>query len=114
MGYEYLRIGNFIWYVLEEFIKEIEGGYVGFVFGSGMVVIIVVFMLFNSGDYVLIIDDVYGGMYWVIIKVLSCIGIEVIFIDISDIENIKKEICFNIKVIYIEIFMNFFLKIIDL
>ena len=35
-----------------------------------------VFMLFNSGDHVLITDDVYGGTYRVITKVLSRIGIE--------------------------------------
>ncbi len=62
-GYEYSRTGNPTRHALEELIKEIEGGYAGFAFGSGMAATTAVFMLFNSGDHVLITDDVYGGTY---------------------------------------------------
>ncbi len=113
-GYEYSRTGNPTRHALEELIKEIEGGYAGVAFGSGMAATTAVFMLFNSGDHVLITDDVYGGTYRVITKVLSRIGIEATFIDTSDIENIKKEIRPNTKAIYIETPTNPLLKITDL
>lgn len=105
---------NLIRIVFEVLVIELEGGEVGYVFSLGMVVIIVVMMLFNSGDYVVLIDDVYGGIYCVMIKVLNCFGIELIFVDISCREEVEKVICLNIKVIYIEILINLLFKIIDL
>lgn len=95
-------------------IVVLENGYVGFVFGLGMVVIIVIIMLFLKGDYVILIDDVYGGIYCVIMKVLNCFGIEYIFVDIINLEEVEEVICLNMKVIYVEILMNLLLKIIDI
>lgn len=88
MGYEYLRMVNLMWMVFESLIIEFEGGVVGYVFGLGMAVIMVVMMLFDSGDYVILMDDVYGGIYWVMIGVLNCFGIEVDFVDMSSKEKV--------------------------
>lgn len=44
-----------------------------------------VMMLFSHGDHVLMTDDVYGGSFRVITKVLNRFGVEATFINTSDI-----------------------------
>ncbi len=113
-GFEYSRTGNPTRHALEELIKEIEGGKAGFAFASGMAAITAVFMLFNSGDHVVITDDVYGGTFRVLTKVLKRVGIDSTFVDTSNLENIKREIRPNTKAIYIETPTNPLLKITDI
>ncbi|MEH7093810.1 bifunctional cystathionine gamma-lyase/homocysteine desulfhydrase [Neobacillus vireti] len=113
-GFEYSRTGNPTRHALEELIKEIEGGTAGFAFGSGMAAITAVFMLFNSGDHVVITDDVYGGTFRVLTKVLKRVGIDSTFVDTSNLENIEREIRPNTKAIYIETPTNPLLKITDI
>lgn len=113
-GFEYSRTGNPTRHALEELIKDIEGGKAGFAFGSGMAAITAVFMLFNSGDHVILTDDVYGGTFRVMTKVLNRVGIDSTFVDTSNLENIKKEIRPNTKAIYLETPTNPLLKVTDI
>lgn len=113
-GFEYSRTGNPTRHALEELIKDIEGGKAGFAFGSGMAAITAVFMLFNSGDHVILTDDVYGGTFRVMTKVLNRVGIDSTFVDTSNLENIKNEIRPNTRAIYIETPTNPLLKITDI
>lgn len=113
-GFEYSRTGNPTRHALEELIKDLEDGHAGFAFGSGMAAITAVMMLFNSGDHVILTDDVYGGTYRVITKVLNRFGIEATFVDTSKLENIEKELKENTKAIYIETPTNPLLKITDI
>src|SRR3954449_11834903 len=112
-GYEYSRTGNPTRHALEEYIKELEGGKAGFAFGSGMAAISAVVMLLNQGDHIMLTDDVYGGTFRVITKVLNRFGIEYSFVDTSDIENIKNGIRPNTKAIFLETPTNPLLKISD-
>nr|WP_263325642.1 bifunctional cystathionine gamma-lyase/homocysteine desulfhydrase [Neobacillus sp. Marseille-Q6967] len=113
-GFEYSRTGNPTRHALEELIKDIEGGKAGFAFGSGMAAITAVIMLFNSGDHVILTDDVYGGTFRVMTKVLNRFGIDSTFVDTSDLENIKSQIRPNTRAIYIETPTNPLLKITDI
>lgn len=113
-GYEYSRTGNPTRFALEELVKDLEGGERGFAFGSGMAAITAVMMLFNSGDHVILTDDVYGGTYRVMTKVLNRLGIESTFVDTSSLEEIEKAIQPNTKAIYIETPTNPLLKVTDI
>ncbi|MGN7295556.1 bifunctional cystathionine gamma-lyase/homocysteine desulfhydrase [Ferdinandcohnia sp. SAFN-114] len=113
-GFEYSRTGNPTRHALEELIKDIEGGERGFAFGSGMAAITAVMMLFNSGDHVILTDDVYGGTYRIMTKVLNRLGIDSTFVDTSNLDNIEGEIRENTKAIYIESPTNPLLKITDI
>lgn len=113
-GFEYSRTGNPTRHALEELVKDLEGGKAGFAFGSGMAAITAVMMLFNSGDHVIMTDDVYGGSYRVMTKVLNRFGIESTFVDTSKLENIKAEIRPNTKALYLETPTNPLLKITDI
>ena len=113
-GYEYSRTGNPTRFALEELIKDLEEGKRGFAFGSGMAAITAVMMLFNSGDHVILTDDVYGGTYRVMNKVLNRIGIESTFVDTTDLEAVTGAIQPNTKALYIETPTNPLLKVTDI
>ncbi|SEQ40790.1 bifunctional cystathionine gamma-lyase/homocysteine desulfhydrase [Piscibacillus halophilus] len=113
-GYEYSRTGNPTRHALEELIKDIEGGKRGFAFGSGMAAITSVMMLLNSGDHVILTDDVYGGTYRVMTKVLNRLGIESTFVDTSDVTKIKEAVRENTKALFIETPTNPLLKVTDI
>ncbi|AEB24835.1 MULTISPECIES: bifunctional cystathionine gamma-lyase/homocysteine desulfhydrase [Bacillus] len=113
-GYEYSRTANPTRTALESLITELEGGAAGYAFGSGMAAITAVMMLFDSGDHVILTDDVYGGTYRVMTGVLNRFGIEADFVDTSSKEKVQKAIRPNTKAIYIETPTNPLLKVTDL
>ena len=113
-GYEYSRTGNPTRHALEELIADVEYGYAGFAFGSGMAAISSVMMLFSAGDHVILTDDVYGGTYRVINKVLNRFGLEFTFVDTGDLEQVKAAVQENTKAIFIETPTNPLLKVTDI
>ncbi|GBF10348.1 cystathionine beta-lyase [Tepidibacillus sp. HK-1] len=112
--YDYSRSGNPTRDALEQTIAELENGVRGFAFASGMAAISTAFMLFSKGDHVLVTEDVYGGTYRLVTQVLSRFGIEYTFVDMTDLDQVKKSIRPNTKVIYIETPSNPTLKITDI
>lgn len=80
----------------------------------GVVVIVVCINLFKVGDYVILLDDLYGGIYRLFSEIYKEFGLEVIFVDIINIISILEVINENIKVIFIEIFLNLMMKVIDI
>ncbi|MEK3954578.1 bifunctional cystathionine gamma-lyase/homocysteine desulfhydrase [Psychrobacillus sp. FSL K6-1464] len=113
-GYEYSRTGNPTRHALEVLISELEGGVAGFAFASGMAATSSVMMLFSKGDHVILTDDVYGGTFRVISKVLNRFGIEATFVDTGDLSNVEAAIHENTKAIFLETPTNPLLKITDI
>ncbi|WP_163531875.1 cystathionine gamma-synthase [Helicobacter suis] len=113
-GYEYSRSGNPTRFALEELIADLEGGVKGFAFASGLAGIHAVFSLFQAGDHILISDDVYGGTFRLLDKVLLKFGLSYTSIDTSDISQIKQAIKPNSKALYLESPSNPLLKITDI
>lgn len=110
-GYEYSRTGNPTRHALEVLISDLEGGHAGFAFGSGMAAISSVMMLFNSGDHIVMTDDVYGGTYRVMTKVLNRFGIESTFVDSSNLNEFEAAIQENTKAVFLETPTNPLLKV---
>lgn len=113
-GYEYSRTGNPTRHALEVLISDLEGGVAGFAFASGMAATTSIMMLFSKGDHVILTDDVYGGTYRVITKVLNRFGVEATFIDTSDVSKVEAAILENTKAIFLETPTNPLLKITDI
>ncbi|TQR19009.1 bifunctional cystathionine gamma-lyase/homocysteine desulfhydrase [Psychrobacillus vulpis] len=113
-GYEYSRTGNPTRHALEILISDLEGGVAGFAFASGMAATSSIMMLFSKGDHVILTDDVYGGTYRVMTKVLNRFGIEATFVDTSDVSVVESAILENTKAIFLETPTNPLLKITDL
>lgn len=112
--YEYARTGNPTREALEKLIADIEGGARGFAFGSGMAAITAVVHLFSSGDHLILTDDVYGGSFRVMTKVFNRFGIDVSFVDTTDLDAVKSEIRPETKAIFVETPTNPLLKVTDI
>lgn len=112
--YEYSRTGNPTREALEALIADLEGGHKGFAFASGMAAISSVMMLFNSGDHVIFTDDVYGGSYRLMSKVMTRFNINVSFVDTSDPHAVTEAIQDNTKAVFVETPTNPLLKVTDL
>ncbi|WP_101846394.1 bifunctional cystathionine gamma-lyase/homocysteine desulfhydrase [Halobacillus sp. Marseille-P3879] len=113
-GYEYSRTGNPTRFALEELIKDLEGGHAGFAFGSGMAAVTAVLMTFNQGDHIIFTDDVYGGTYRLVSKVINRFGLDATFVDTSDVKNIEAALTEKTKAVYVETPTNPLLKITDM
>ncbi|PSL40557.1 cystathionine gamma-lyase/homocysteine desulfhydrase [Planomicrobium soli] len=113
-GYEYSRTGNPTRHALEELIADVEYGHAGFAFSSGMAAISSVMMMFSSGDHIVLTDDVYGGTYRVMNKVLNRFGLEFTFVDTGDLAAVEAAVQENTKAIFIETPTNPLLKVTDI
>lgn len=113
-GYEYSRTGNPTRHALEELIADVEFGHAGFAFGSGMAAISSVMMLFSAGDHVILTDDVYGGTYRVMNKVLNRFGLKFTFVDTGNLDEVEAAVKENTKAIFIETPTNPLLKVTDI
>lgn len=101
-GYEYSRTGNPTREALEKLVADLEEGYAGFAFASGMAATTAVLSLFKSGDKIAISNNVYGGTFRVLDKVFSNFGIEYSIVNTSDLDEVRNSIDEKVKAIYIE------------
>lgn len=113
-GYEYSRTGNPTREALEKLISDLEEGYAGFAFASGLAAITAVISLFKSGDKVIISNNVYGGTFRVLDKVFKNFNIGYVIVDTTDLDAVKKSITEEIKAIYIETPTNPLMDITDI
>jgi len=113
-GYEYSRTGNPTRHALEQYIADLEEGARGFAFSSGMAAIHAVFSMLNAGDHIILTDDVYGGTYRIVTKVLSRLGIASTFADTTSLEEMEKALQPNTKALFVETPTNPLLKVTDI
>jgi cystathionine beta-lyase len=112
--YDYARSGNPTREALEETIAALEGGKIACAFGSGMAAISTTFLLFSSGDHLVVSEDVYGGTSRTLTRVFSRWGLGTTFVDASDPAAIAAAIRPETKAIFLETPSNPLLKISDL
>ncbi|RNB54082.1 aminotransferase class I/II-fold pyridoxal phosphate-dependent enzyme [Brevibacillus gelatini] len=112
--YDYARSGNPTRHALEEAIAALEGGARGFAFSSGMAAISSVFMLFSAGDHIVVAEDVYGGTFRFLTRVLSRMGISFTFVDATQTEAVRAAITPATKGVYLETPSNPTLKVTDI
>lgn len=97
-GFEYGRSGNPTRNVVEKVIASLDNGKYGLTFSSGLGATTVLVQLLSAGDHLIVCDDVYGGTNRLFSKVASRQGIEVDFVDATDVDKIKAAIKKNTKV----------------
>ena len=113
LGYEYSRTGNPTREAVEKLIADLENGVRGFAFASGMAAITAVLNLFNSGDKILINDNLYGGTFRVIDKIFS--NFNLTYEVVEDFNNYNfNNVDESVKAVIIETPTNPLLTITDL
>ncbi|MCD8355330.1 MAG: PLP-dependent aspartate aminotransferase family protein [Clostridia bacterium] len=100
--YEYSRTGNPTREALEALIAELDGGYAGFAFGSGMAATTAVLNLLHSGDRVLISSNVYGGTFRVLDKVFNHFNLTYTIANTANPVIFETQITSDVKAVFIE------------
>lgn len=114
-GYSYSRASNPTVRAFEEKLTVLEGGLDTTAYGSGMAATVGVFLaLLQTGDHVVIGDVVYGGTYRFADQFLQKFGVEVTFVDASDLDAVRSAVKSNTKLIFTETPANPTLKMTDL
>ncbi len=102
-GYIYTRLNNPTIDALEKLVAELENGYRGIATSSGMGAVNTIYSSFLSqGDHMISTGAVYGPSRVIMEKHYSKYGIESTYLDTSHVENIRKAIRDNTRMIYIE------------
>ncbi|MBR2098193.1 MAG: PLP-dependent transferase, partial [Firmicutes bacterium] len=102
-GYAYSRGGNPTQSVLEEKLAFLEGGESCVVTGSGMAAVASCLLTaLRPGDHVISSPVIYGNSHSLLGEYLTEFGIEVDFIDLSDLDQLKASIRPNTKMVYLE------------
>ncbi len=113
-GYEYSRTHNPTRKAYEACIANLEGGKHGFAFASGCAASTTILHLIKAGDHVIAGDDMYGGTFRLMDKVIRHNGIEFSFVDLSSPENFKAALKPNTKMLWLETPTNPTLKLVDI
>ncbi|NCO54170.1 MAG: PLP-dependent transferase [Bacteroidetes bacterium] len=102
-GYIYTRIGNPTINALERQIATLENGFGAIAVSSGMAAATTIYLsLLSTGDHIVSTDAIYGPARGVMEKQFVRFGFQSTYINTTNVENIKKAIRRNTKVIYIE------------
>jgi cystathionine beta-lyase/cystathionine gamma-synthase len=113
-GFEYARSQNPTRKALEEAIAQLEKAKHGLVFSSGVAATDAVIKLLSAGDEVICGNDMYGGTYRLFTKIFSRLGIVFHQVNTTDLNEIKKSINVNTKLIWIETPTNPLMNISDI
>jgi len=113
-GYEYSRTDNPTRTVLQNAVAILEGGHFGLAYSSGMAAIDTLLRLFEPGDHIVSGNDVYGGTFRLFEQVITTYGISFSYVDSSDVDQIRKAVQENTKLIWLETPTNPLLRITDL
>src|SRR5687768_12386843 len=98
-GYDYARTGNPTRKVLEDLIAKLEYGSTGVAFASGLAAIDAVIKLLESGDEIVAVNDIYGGAFRLFTHVYQKFGININYIDTTDVANVVDAITPKTKLI---------------
>ena len=114
-GFDYSRSINPTRKAFEECISSLENGEVGFGFSSGVAAISACVELLSPGDHVIAMNDLYGGTVRLFneIKTISQ-GIEVTYVDMTDMQNVLEAKTDKTKMIFVETPTNPLLRVVDL
>ncbi len=114
-GYTYTRGGNPTTRALEEKMTIIEGGEDCVATASGMGAVGAIMVAFlKAGDHVVCGDTLYGGTSVVMRTNLAQFGIDVTFVDTSDLEAVRKAFTQKTKLLYFETPTNPLMKVTDI
>ncbi len=114
-GFIYTRLNNPTNDVLEKRLAALEGGIGAVVTASGASAVSTTLLtLLRSGDHLIASGSLYGGTFNFLNVTLPRFNIRTSFVDASRVENIRRAVTENTKVIYVESLGNPKLDIIDL
>lgn len=113
-GFEYSRTHNPTRRALEDCLAALENGTHGLCFSSGMGAIDAVAKLFKPGEEIISTNDLYGGTYRIFTKIFEPLGIRFKFVDMKDLDLVRRSITPNTKLLWTETPTNPMMNVVDI
>jgi cystathionine gamma-synthase len=112
--YDYARSANPTRSALEAALGDLEGGD-AVAFSSGLAAAHAVFThVARSGDHVVLPDDLYGGTYRLVDKVLAPWGLRYTLVDQTDLDALAAAVTPETKLVWVETPTNPLLNVVDI
>lgn len=100
-GNIYTRIGNPTTAAFEERMASLEGGLGAVATGSGQAAqLVAILTLCSQGDHIVAANNLYGGTYTQFDVTLAKMGIDVTFVDPSDLDAVAAAVSDRTKLLY--------------
>jgi cystathionine gamma-synthase len=112
-AWDYARSGNPTREALQQVLAALEGGKRALSFSSGLGAQTTLLLTLAPGDHVVLADDVYGGTYRLLSKVMQGWGLEFTTVDMADGDAFRAAMRETTKVVWVETPTNPFLKVVD-
>ncbi len=114
-GLDYGRSHNPTRWAFERCVADLESGTVACAFASGLAAISTVLELVDAGAHVVASDDLYGGTFRLFDRVRTrSAGTSFSFVDLADLDAVRKAIRPETKMLWVETPSNPLLKLADL
>jgi cystathionine gamma-synthase len=113
-AYDYARSGNPTREALQEVLASLEGGTRALSFSSGLGATTTLLLTLRPGDHVVLGDDVYGGTYRLLARVMNGWGVEFDTVDLADEVSLRSTIRDRTRIVWLETPTNPLMKIVDI
>jgi cystathionine gamma-synthase len=111
--YEYSRAANPTRAALERALGELEGGHAA-AFASGMAAThAVITAVCSAGDHVVLPNDLYGGTYRLVDKILARWGLSYDLVDQTDLDAVAAAVRDETRLVWVETPTNPLLNVVD-
>ena len=113
-AYDYARSGNPTREALQQVLASLEGGTRALAFASGLAAQTTLLLTLSPGDRIVLADDVYGGTYRLLARVMKDWGIDFATVDMTDLGALERAMTPATRFVWVETPSNPFLKIVDI
>jgi cystathionine beta-lyase/cystathionine gamma-synthase len=113
-GYDYSRVANPTRTALQEALASLEGADHGVAFSSGLGATTTLMHLVDPGQRVVLVADVYGGVYRMTSQVYEPKGYLFDYVPADEFPNLREHLDENTRMVWIETPSNPLLNIIDI
>lgn len=113
-GYEYSRTDNPTRTALQSCLAALEGADFGLAFASGLAATDTLFRLVAPGEHILLGDDVYGGTYRLLDKILRGYGVLFDPVNMADLEAVAAALRPQTRLVWLETPTNPMLRLADI
>jgi cystathionine beta-lyase/cystathionine gamma-synthase len=113
-GYDYSRVANPTRTALQDCLASLEGAEHGIAYASGLGATTTVMHLLNPGDRVVLIADVYGGVYRMTSQVYEPKGYIFDYLPVEQFANLGEHLDERTRLVWIESPSNPLLNIVDI
>ena len=113
-GYDYSRLQNPTREELERIVADLENGIDALAFSTGMAAIHALIDTLTPNVHIIATDDLYGGSTRILLNIAKKNGINISFVATDNIENIKKALKPETKLIFIETPTNPMMQVTDI